>query len=80
MSHDLISPEKFWKRFSLILKQNHSTIVEVCAKSGVSYSSMRSLKSRNTYPDILALHLISKTLGMTVNDLIYDYESPKSFL
>lgn len=57
-----------------------STLVEVCAKAGVSYTAMRSLKSRHSLPDVGTIYKIACALNVTFNDLLYDYESPKSFL
>lgn len=80
MSRVLISSEKFWQRILMRSGKKTTTLVDMCAKAGVSYTAMRSLKSRHSLPDVETIYKIACALDVTFNDLLYDYESPKSFL
>lgn len=75
----LISAEDFWIKIKALLRQKHSSFVELSNASGISADALRHLSSRNAYPSVPVLSCFLDYFGMSFEELMYQ-ERPNSFL
>ena len=62
---NMYNPGHFWLNLNYLIKVKHSSLRGMCEDLGVGYSAMKSLKARDSCPDLPTALRIADWLGLT---------------